>query len=187
VEVPEHESKSVIRELMHIVRQADDAIASEANIDADLETLDSVRYEQELVTWRSRISTQRQEVRLFLHHEKLEQISGRITQYSETVLLFETETHQYLVNNDSVEAILGLTDRAKVRISPTTDDFLMKIWLHDICDRQISATWFIGKGRSLHGYCVRTGSDSIDVRSGNECMVIALKHLVAVQVFLNRI
>ena len=180
MEQQEPPNQAVLFELMQVLRQASAEIQSEQRLDDDLEVADSVRYEQGLICWQDRLMLNAP-LTVQIHHAGLQFIRGELSHFSKQALILKSDRFEYLINTESVVVISGLEQRVSISKPISTDDYLQKIWLHDIVDRQLEATWFISNDTQIDGRCLRTWLDAVDVANVHSDLTIPLNHLVAVR------
>jgi hypothetical protein len=178
------EPHAIIHELMHVVRQASQSLESERQLEDDLEVADTVRYEQGLIDWQVRLPHQGEPLTVWTTHAQADVFSGKFQQSSHNVIIMDTLSHSVLLNPKMLTAISGLLERIVSKQPLATDDYLLKLWLHDICDRHVIARWFIGTNLVFDGYCVRTGQDAVDITTRTETITIPFQRLVAVRIDL---
>ena len=176
------EPHAIIHELMHVVRQASQSLESERQIEDDLEVADTVRYEQGLIDWQVRLPHQGEQLTVWTTHSQVDVLSGEFQQSSHNVIIMNSKSHNVLFNPKMVIAISGLAQRIVTKQPLATDDYLLKLWLHDICDRHVMARWFVGADLVFDGYCARTGQDAVDIATRTETITIPFQQLVAVRI-----
>lgn len=179
---PDLPNKSVIYELMQVIRQASDSIAVEQQIDEGFEVADSVRFEQSAIDWQSRIPDQTIPVKIRTINRWLDLIEGNVIHHSSDAMILKNTFHTYLVLTESVTAVQNLLTKIRTFDPAVVDDFLLTIWLHGIVDQQILATWFFSIGETLEGYCIRVGKNAVDVRCNSGTFTLPFGQLVAVRI-----
>ena len=174
-----NDEPQVMTELMNVLHQASQQIASEQRHDEELELVDSIRYEQGLIDWRMRLPEVERLLEIRTTSEQLGALTGSVHLSSHQAFVLASETENFLINTAHVVVISGLVNRVKIRASSTTDDYLLRMLLNELCDRQISATWYSGHSDYLHGVCVSVWQDAIDIQTQRKVVTLPLQHLVA--------
>ena len=146
---PDLPNKSVIYELMQVIRQASDSIAVEQQIDEGFEVADSVRFEQSAIDWQSRIPDQTIPVKIRTINRWLDLIEGNVIHHSSDAMILKNTFHTYLVLTESVTAVQNLLTKIRTFDPAVVDDFLLTIWLHGIVDSKFWLPGFLVLVRHL--------------------------------------
>jgi len=178
VESAEFES-SLIFELNRVLMQAADEVESEERLDLAYEVLETVRFEQAHISWLDRLRNTDSTVELRLAHTHFPCAAGDITHLADQFMILENATTQFLINFDFVIAVTGLNELSQNQLSPSVPNWLDNVWFHDLCERRISATWYLVGDQIVEGFCRRIGIDSLDIETNNKVVTIPKRAIVA--------
>ena len=168
--------------LDNVISQAHADLASEERMDLAQEVAETVRHEHLRVYWRDRMGDMRQDLTLHILHDAIQTISGSVAWVTQDFLELYAATGRYLISVDSVWAISGLSASATISSPSELDAQFASIWLHNLCDQQVAATWFVGQETILTGHCLRIGPDAIDIEHKGTVVSLLSKKLCAVRI-----
>lgn len=175
----------LFQELSQVLGEAFLDVESESRLDLDYEVAETVRYEQGQVSWRDRARNSDTELEIYLSHPELPRLNGSLTHVSGDFIIVNSKPAQFLINSNSINAIAGLDDLATISTRPDSISWLENVWFHDLCDRIVDASWYLTGGQVVHGQCVRSGFDAIDVVCGGKVLTIPKVAIAAAKIPLN--
>jgi len=175
----------LLNALENVISLAQDDLASEARMDLAQEVSETVRHEHLFVYWRDRMGASGKNLTLHIRHDSVPTITGSVSWIAQDYLELYSTSGIYLISVDSVWAISGLSTSATIANPNGLEAAFSNVWLHNLCDQQIDATWFIGDGNMIFGKCLRVGPDAIDIQHQGQTLSLLHKHLRAVRISPN--
>ena len=169
----------LIFELSRVLSQAADEVESEQRLDLAYEVLETVRFEQAHVSWLDRLRNTSSHIELRLSHRYLPVASGVVRHLAEPFLILENSRSEFLINHRFVSAATGLSELSQRNRTPNAIKWLDNVWFHEMSDRRLLTTWYLGGNQVFEGICTKIGFDYLDVSAGGKVLSIPKRALVA--------